>query len=139
MIKTSVQVTAMEGEIGTTNTAVNHLQYPAIQEPILKATEQAFEPEAAEPNSADHVENMEYCNDLQSEFGEFIKNEPTEIDEPNSENGYDNSMHSTVSVKSELLTIECEEQQISRTSSKHVKGVPLLVMCVEKCAVRSSR
>ncbi|XP_067635454.1 uncharacterized protein [Eurosta solidaginis] len=89
-------------------------------------------------NANDHLENMEHCNDLQSEFGEFIKNEPIEI-EHNSENGYDNSMHSTVSVKSELLTIECEERQISRTSSKTRRKCSLACnVCGKMCGTQST-
>ncbi|XP_067635469.1 zinc finger protein 91-like [Eurosta solidaginis] len=124
------------------SSTIKNLQHPSIQQPLLEAMDHVTEP-AAQLDSVDHLQTLEqlmvHCKDSRPNFSEFVKNEPIENDEvisecsdgenviksepidedeANIEYGDFDTIHSTISVKNEALTIEPDQLQINSSSNQ---------------------
>ncbi|XP_067637599.1 zinc finger protein ZFP2-like isoform X2 [Eurosta solidaginis] len=77
-------------------------------ETALEDRQQAIESESAQWNTAEHLikneQLLDYCENSQGELSEFIKNEPIEDDEVNTE--YSGTIHSTTFLNKEEFTTE---------------------------------
>ncbi|XP_067628557.1 zinc finger protein ZFP2-like isoform X2 [Eurosta solidaginis] len=82
-------------------------------ETALEGRQQAIESESAQWSTAEHLlkneKLLDYCENSQDELSEFIKNEPIEYDEENTE--YSDTIHSTTFVTKEEFTTE--EQKVT--------------------------
>ncbi|XP_067629752.1 zinc finger protein 558-like isoform X2 [Eurosta solidaginis] len=80
-------------------------------ETALEGRQQAIESESAQWSTAEHLLKnehlLDYCENSQDELSEFIKNEPIEDDEENTE--YSDTIHSTTFVTKEEFTTEKEK------------------------------
>ncbi|XP_067636633.1 uncharacterized protein [Eurosta solidaginis] len=79
----------------------------------LKGRQQAVDSESAQFSTAENLlrneQLLDYCENSQGELSEFIKNEPIEDDEENTE--YTDTIHSTYFVNKEEFTTE--EQKVT--------------------------
>ncbi|XP_067637607.1 uncharacterized protein [Eurosta solidaginis] len=91
----------------------------------LEGRQQAIESESAQWSTAEHLlkkeQLLDYCENSQGELSEFIKNEPIEDDEGNTE--YSDTIHSTTFLKKEFTT---EEQKVTAPMAEDEKLLNLL-------------
>ncbi|XP_067636677.1 zinc finger protein 699-like isoform X2 [Eurosta solidaginis] len=87
----------------------------------LEDRQQAIESESAQRSTAEQLLNneqlLDYCENTQDELSEFIKNEPIEDDEENTE--YSDTIHSTTCVTKEEFTTE--EQKVTMPCKQNLE------------------
>ncbi|XP_067636630.1 zinc finger protein 431-like isoform X2 [Eurosta solidaginis] len=113
---------------------------------VLKGRQQAVDSESAQFSTAENLlrneQLLDYCENSQGELSEFIKNEPIEDDEENTE--YTDTIHSTYFVNKEEFTTEeqkvtvpCKENLEEGKQLKH-QGNELECDICGKCFYRKS-